>query len=139
MKTTLYIASLIQRTPFRVLLLKFGGFAKVDLETRKKYLPKGGGALNFAGREGNKRGLKGHFLDLQIMAMHNHDTLTTLLGTVTCKSVIWAGALDSTTPVEMAHCYVEELPDAKLNVVPDMGHFLGMKHGADIIKSIYSS
>jgi pimeloyl-ACP methyl ester carboxylesterase len=137
-KFTLYMASLLQRTPLRLMLLKFGGFAKVDYETQKLYKNKGG-ALNYAGREGNKRGLKGHFLDLQIMGMHNHETLSELIGTVSCKSVVWAGACDLTTPVEMAKCYVEELPDAKLNIVPDMGHFLAMKHSTDILKSMYES
>lgn len=114
-----------------------GGFSKKDIETSKKYKNKGG-ALNLAGREGNKKGLKGHFLDLQIMATHPHSNISSLLGKVTCKSVIWAGALDCTTPVGMAHSYAEELPNAKLNLVPDMGHFLGMKHSTEILKSIFS-
>lgn len=136
-KITLYMASLLQRTPLRFLLLKYGGFSKVDIETQKLFKNKGG-ALNLAGREGNKRGLKGQFLDLQIMATHSHESLTGLLGSVTCKSVVWAGAMDCTTPAAMAHSYVEELPNAKLHLVPDMGHFLGMKHSTEIIKSIYS-
>lgn len=137
-KISLYLASLLQRTPLRFLLLKLGGFSKKDIETRKIYKYKGG-ALNVAGREGNKRGLKGHFLDLQIMATHPPKDLSALLGSVTCKSVIWAGAMDCTCSVGMAHSYVEELPNAKLNIVPDMGHFLGMKHSTDILNSIFST
>jgi pimeloyl-ACP methyl ester carboxylesterase len=136
-KIALYLASLLQRTPLRFLLLKFGGFSKIDIETEKVFKNKGG-ALNLAGREGNKRGLKGQFLDLQIMVMHSHESLTGLLGTVKCKSVVWAGAMDCTTPSCMAHSYVEELPNAKLHLVADMGHFLGMKHSTEILKSIYS-
>ncbi|KAL4532132.1 hypothetical protein Ndes2437B_g02555 [Nannochloris sp. 'desiccata'] len=106
-KITLYMASLLQRTPLRFLLLKYGGFSKVDIETQKLFKNKGG-ALNLAGREGNKRGLKGQFLDLQIMATHSHESLTGLLGSVTCKSVVWAGAMDCTTPAAMAHSYANK-------------------------------
>jgi len=136
-KSRLYVASLLQRTPLSFMVLKYGGFSEIDIETRKQFKSKGA-ALNLAAREGNKLGLKGQLLDLQIMVTHSHENLTGLLGNVTCKCVIWAGAMDSTTPSCMAQSYVDELPNAELHVVPDMGHFLAMKHSAEILKSIYS-
>jgi len=135
-KSRLYVASLVQRTPLKFLVFKYGGFSEIDIKTQKQF--RKGAALNLAAIEGNKLGLKGPLLDLQIMVTHPHENLTGLLGNVTCNSVIWAGAMDSTTPACMAQSYVDELPNAKLHVVPDMGHFLVLKHSAEILKSMYS-
>ena len=133
-KILLFISSFLQRSPFKRLLLRLGGFAEIDIQTHKRY-PKEAIILNKAGRHGNKHGLKGHFRDLEVMSLHPFPEEA--LGNTTCRAVVWAGQLDLTTPVAMAQAYVQALPNAKLHIVPDMGHFLGMKHGLEVLKSIY--
>lgn len=134
-KFTLVLGSILQRTPFRRILLHLGGFAKIDIETHKRY-PDLGLALNMAGREGSKKGLKGQFRDLEVMSDYPFEAEA--LSKVTCKAVVWAGELDVTTPIGMAQAYAQALPNSRLHIVPDMGHFLGMKHGFEVLKSIYA-
>ena len=130
---TLYLASLLQRTPLRHYLLRLGGFSEADQLTAANF-PEKMKALSAAGREGNKRSLLGQFRDLEVMAAHSFDW--EMLKNISCPTVVWAGGLDATCPIVMAEAYTAVIPNATLRVVPDMGHFLGMRHGQEMLDSI---
>lgn len=129
----LHIVRFIQRVPHGTLLLRLGGFSRVDCAAVKTF-PDHAAALKRAGIEGTKPGIKGAFRDLQVMAsVPMPDTLDR----ITCKTVIWAGAEDVTCPPPMARLYEELIPTARgnLQIVPGKAHFLGFQYGVDVLAS----
>jgi len=52
-----------------------------------------------------------------------HDT-TALLATITAPTLVMVGALDQETPLPYSRYLVDHLPDARLAVVPGVGHLL---------------
>lgn len=53
--------------------------------------------------------------------------LRPLLGGVTVPAVVVWGDSDAVVPLECAHAYVEALPDARLEIVPDCGHAVDLE------------
>ncbi|MCQ3810753.1 MAG: alpha/beta hydrolase [Acidimicrobiia bacterium] len=53
--------------------------------------------------------------------------LRPLLGGVTVPSLVVWGDSDAVVPLECAHAYVEALPDARLEIVPDCGHAVDLE------------
>ncbi len=53
--------------------------------------------------------------------------LRPLLGGVTVPALVVWGDNDAVVPMECAHAYVEALPDARLEIVPDCGHAVDLE------------
>lgn len=132
-KCLLWTAWLLQRLPLRRLIMRIGGFAPVDIEMHRRF-PEKSRQVNAAGRAGNAGGIKGAFRDLKVMTSNPVDWEA--LRQLDCRAAVWAGALDATTPLAMARAYAEAVPGARLHVVPDLGHFMGMQHGREVLASI---
>ena len=131
-KFMMQLLAFLQRTPLRICLLRAGGFPKVDLETVKAYPDRQRG-LNKAARAGVRPGLKGQMRDLELMSTYGFDEA--LMKSIECPAHIWCGALDTVTPITHAQAYARSIPKAELHVVPDMGHFMGFKHGSEVLAS----
>lgn len=58
--------------------------------------------------------------------MYNRRLRPLLRGVTTPALVVW-GENDAVVPLECAHAYVEALPDARLEVVPDCGHAVDLE------------
>ena len=53
--------------------------------------------------------------------------LRPLLGGVTVPALVVWGDSDAVVPMECAHAYIDALPDARLQVVPDCGHAVDLE------------
>ena len=64
--------------------------------------------------------------------------LRPLLGAVTVPALVVWGDSDAVVPVECAHAYVEALPDARLEVVPNCGHAVDLQ-APEVLAAIITS
>lgn len=65
-----------------------------------------------------------------------HPDLRERIAGITAPTLVIAGEWDRSTPVSSAELLAERIPDARLHVVSDAGHFMFLEHPAEVASAI---
>lgn len=65
-----------------------------------------------------------------------HPDLRERIAGITARTLVIAGDQDRSTPVSSAELLVERIPDARLHVVADAGHFMFLEHPLEVASAI---
>jgi len=82
--------------------------------------------------EGTRNGVRGFVSDAIIFA----NPWGFSLEDIQAKVHIWQGDADTSTPVAMAEYVASRIPDCKLTIIPDKGHFLLFDHWKEILTEL---
>ncbi len=72
----------------------------------------------------------------QLMAVSISGSRKRLLASVTHPTLVIHGAADPLIPVAHGHATAKAIPNAKLKILPDMGHALAVEHWDELIEAI---
>ena len=61
------------------------------------------------------------------------------LGDIKARVCIWHGDQDTSTPLIMARCIADQIPDCQLRVIPGKGHFLLFDQWDEILSTLTST
>lgn len=65
-----------------------------------------------------------------------HPDLRPRIGGIRTPTLVVAGAQDKSTPIDSARQIIELIPDSRMYVVEDSGHFMFMEHPAEVAEAI---
>jgi len=127
------LAALIQFTQTRYLprFHKLGFRSKADQAMMDKDFNK---SITKTTKEAFRQGIKGPALDLKLYTKDwGFD-----LGKIKSKVYLFYGADDKNVSLNMGKYYASKIPNSKLVVYPDEGHFIQITHAEEILKTLTS-